>query len=97
VLEEGADVARSSRYDAARQFVLSGDGFPNNLVMRTVGVPHPSVRAYRDPSSAGTASLFDIFGLVFIVNPQSLPVLEMNAALADHRFVAHSSLPRTAA
>lgn len=95
-LEEGAEAARSSRFDEVRRFVMADDGFANNLLMRTVGTPDPRVSVTRHPSLPGAIFLFYIYGVVLMVNLEAAPVLELRPELAAADFISYSLAPQGA-
>jgi hypothetical protein len=89
-LSQGQEQACSPKFDAARDFICAGHNFPNNLLMRVECRPHPQVRiAYHDLPE-GTPFAIDIYGLTFVLNLESKPLLELNDVLADGQFAAYS-------
>jgi len=74
---EGRVVVCDSRYDAARAFILRGEDFPNNLLMTNNAKPHPNIRSTYDPDLDGTCFRIDIYGLIFLFNLETIPVLEI--------------------
>ena len=88
---QGREVACDSRYDAARAFILSGEDFPNNLLMNKNAKPHPNITSSYYPDLGGTGFQIDIYGLIFLYNLETLPVLEIpEEQLAEMNF---SSFP----
>jgi HNH endonuclease len=74
---QGREVACDSRYDAARTFILKGTDFPNNLLIINNAKPHPNITSSYNPGLAGTGFQIDIYGLVFLFNLETIPVLEL--------------------
>ncbi|MCX6030495.1 MAG: hypothetical protein NT169_14510 [Chloroflexi bacterium] len=85
-LSQGRELACSSKYDAAREFIRTGQGVTNNLLMRMVSRPHPQVHiAYQD-TLEGTPFVIDIYGLMFLLNLENAPELEFNEILTQSDF-----------
>lgn len=88
-LGPGANHARSPKYDAVRAFVQQGVGFPNNLLMHTEFKPTSQVRTALQHESEGSQIVIDVFGLIFFLNLESHPILELTEDLAQHHFRAY--------
>jgi hypothetical protein len=88
----GQEQACSSKYDLAREFIHTGRGFPNRLLMcmKALPAPHGNVRISHDPRLDGTLFFIDIYGLVFLLNLETTPVLELNEQLGDLGFEAYA-------
>ena len=74
---EGREVACDSKYDAARAFILRGEDFPNNLLISNNAKPHPLIRSTYDNRWGGMGFQLDIYGLIFLFNLETTPVLEL--------------------
>jgi hypothetical protein len=85
-LEHGNERACDNKYDAARAFILKGLGFPNNLLIRTKNTPHSQVRAECWDIPQGTPFAIDIYGLVFLLNLEPTPIMELNEDLIKLHF-----------
>lgn len=84
---QGREVACDSRYDAARSFILRGDDFPNNLLISNDVKPHPQIISHYDDRWGGTCFQIDIYGLIFIFNLETTPLLEItNEKLVEMNF-----------
>ena len=85
-LEHGNERACDGKYDAARDFILRGQGFPNNLLIRTKNTPRPQVRAECWDMPQGTPFAIDIYGLWFLLNVEPVPIMELNEDLIRLHF-----------
>ncbi len=88
-LSQGHEKACDAKYDLARDFIRRGQGFPNNLIMKTECKPHPQVRVAYHDLSEGTPFAIDIYGLVFLLNLESAPVLQLNEVINQTQFALH--------
>jgi hypothetical protein len=89
-LEHGNEQACDGRYDAARNFILKGQGFSNNLLICTKSKPHPQVHAEYLDVPQGTPFAIDIYGLVFLLNLEPSPIMELNEDLIKSHFQSYS-------
>lgn len=91
-LDLGQEHACSSKYDLAREFIHGGRRFPNRLLMcmKALPAPHGRVSIFHDPRLDGTLFAIDIFGLVFLLNLEAAPVLDLNEQLTDLGFEAYA-------
>lgn len=88
---EGKEVACQSKYDAARAFILKGEDFPNYLLLSNHTKPHPLITSHYDSIWGGTGFQLDIYGLIFLFNLETTPVIELTEEqLAEINF---SSFP----
>lgn len=85
-LSQGHAEACKSKYDEARRFILKGGGYPNNLLIRTTARPEPQVRASYLSLAPGTPVFLSVYGLMFILNLEVAPSVELSQELADHHF-----------
>ncbi len=85
-LADGHEQACSSRFNAAREFIKNGVGVNNNFLMRTHFEPHSEGHITHIPSAEGTLFAIDLFGLVFVVNLEERPVLELTEEAAKFNF-----------
>lgn len=76
--DRGHEEALSEKFNAARDFVLQGKSFPNNMMVSTKSKPHPSLRSYSDTRLGGSPYFIDIFGMIFMVNLEPEPVLRID-------------------
>jgi hypothetical protein len=86
--DQGLEVACDSKFDMARAFILKGDSFPNNLLILNKGKPKPEVTVEHHELADGTPFLVDIFGIVFLLNLQPHPYMELNKDLRHAGFKA---------
>lgn len=84
--DQGRDVALSSRFDLARDFIKGKTGFPNNLVMSTKVKPNPNLRVHHKDLSPGCPFEIHIFGIVFMFNLEVEPLMEPNDDLINLGF-----------
>lgn len=82
----GHELACSSRFNAAREFIRNGVGVNNNFLIRTHFKPHPNGQVMHVPSAEGTPFVIDLFGLVFLVNLEDTPVLKLDEEIAKFNF-----------
>lgn len=83
---QGHEKACDPKYNLARGFILGGKEFPNNLIMQTNFKTHPQVRiTYQDPPE-GTPFIIDIFGLIFLINLESAPVIHLDEVINQTQF-----------
>ncbi len=82
-LTEGRDAACSDKYDQARAFVLKGEGFPNNLLMSYHEVQPPFATGIEVTLSDGTYIVVKLYGVIFIINLEPTPVLELGEPLRE--------------
>ena len=88
-LDQGQDTACDSRYNAARDFILNGHSFPNNLLMTTTLVPKPQSSVYFDPRYPGTPVIISLFGVAFILNLEEAPLVELTEQLQSRGFTRY--------
>lgn len=89
-LSQGHDRACNVRYDTTRAFILKGTNFQNNLLMQTVGKPHPQVQLMFHDLSEGTPFIINVYGLLFITNLEERPMIELNDELIRENFALHA-------
>lgn len=88
-LSQGHEQACSPKFDAVRNFIRHGHDFPNNLLVRVECRPHPQVRVAYHDLPEGTPFAIDIYGLMFLLNLESKPVLELNELLTQTQFAIY--------
>lgn len=82
--ERGNDIACSAKYENARNFIRYGKPFANNLLMSMKGQPHPQIKvSYLMNMSEGTPIGINIFGIIFLLNLESKPIMQLNKALKE--------------
>jgi len=75
-----------SKYNAARNFVLGKSSFKNNFIMCFKGTPHPQVHVAHKSLNTGTRFVIDIFGIIFMLNLEEQPVLQLNEQMEKADF-----------
>jgi hypothetical protein len=88
--DQGFEVACDPKFDMARAFILKGEDFPNNLLILGNVKPKPEVIVEHQELSDGTPFLIDIFGILFLLNLQPRPCMELNE---DFRRVGFKAFP----
>lgn len=84
-LDQGHEVALSSRYDHARSVVLGQIQYNGSFLMR-VGAPVPTLQVTWQPFSIGTCLILDIFGSTFVCNIEPEPRMQFCDELAQMGF-----------
>ncbi|HKQ06220.1 MAG TPA: HNH endonuclease [Blastocatellia bacterium] len=86
--DKGQEYACNSRFDAARAFILGKGDAPNKVLCRKHSQPNPeiSIVSYLDWPE-GTALAISIFGLVFLLNLEEKPPMEINEILTQAGFI----------
>jgi hypothetical protein len=85
--DKGFEQAYDTKYDAARDFILNNQDFPNNLIMCTVCQPTPQVQVTAHHNMPeGTPFAINIYGLVCLFNLEAKPVLELTEELNQLKF-----------
>lgn len=74
----GHEAALENRYQPARDFILKGTFFNNNMLVSTKSKPHPEVRTLCDMQFGGTPFYIDIFGMMFMINLEETLLLYKN-------------------
>lgn len=75
-----------SKYNAARNLVLGKSSFKNNFIMCFKGTPHPQVHVAHKSLNTGTRFVIDIFGIIFMLNLEEQPVLQLNEQMEKADF-----------
>ena len=86
--DQGPAKALESQFDKARDFVLGREDFPNNLLMRTKGIPHPSVHIGYADNPEYVIFEIEIYGLCFLLSLTTGPNLKVNGELAAQDFIS---------
>lgn len=84
--DRGPDVVYDTKYNEAREFILRGVDFPNNLLISMNAKPNAQVRVMHQELSGGTGFGIDIFGMMFLLNLQPFPVVELRKELEEAHF-----------
>jgi len=84
--DRGFDAACDTKYNEAREFILRGVDFPNNLLISMNGKPNAQVRVMHQELAGGTGFAIDIFGIMFLLNLQPFPVVELRKELEQASF-----------
>ncbi|MFN0139230.1 MAG: hypothetical protein ACKVQW_03975 [Pyrinomonadaceae bacterium] len=79
----GHETALDERYNPVRDFIVNGSPFPNNMIVSTKSKPHPSLRSHSDMGFGGTPFFIDIFGMMFFLNLEEFPKLEIRGEMKD--------------
>lgn len=88
--DKGLEQACDSKYNAARELILNNQNFPNNLLMCTEGQPKPQVQVTAHHNMPdGTPSAISIYGLIFMLNLESYPVLALTEELNQLKFASY--------
>ncbi|MFZ1755105.1 MAG: hypothetical protein WAU10_15250 [Caldilineaceae bacterium] len=77
-LDHGIDNACKPEFDKARQFIQGNVEFPNNLIIFSEIVPRPVVSIHYWDVNGGTPCVVNFYGIVFLFNLESSPVIESN-------------------
>lgn len=77
-LKNGVNVALNEKYNNARDFVLGKGSFQNNLLMSCECIPSPVIEGCHIIVNPGTIFTIQIFGITFIFNLETEPVIQMN-------------------
>jgi hypothetical protein len=87
----GHDAACDSRYKAARDFIIKGQGFPNHLLLRTISQDEimPEGEMFLHVQPTATPFSITLFGLTAIMNLEPLPVVQLPDALARTGFESY--------
>lgn len=88
--DRGLEEACSVRYNKARDFISKGNDFNNNLLIKMETKPHPQVEVTHHSLEVGTPFVIDIYGIIFLLNLEEEPKLELNEELSRLKF---SSFP----
>jgi len=84
--DRGFDAACDPKYDDARAFILHGKDFPNNLLILMNAKPNAQVTVMHQELAGGTGFAIDIFGIMFLLNLQPFPVIELKEELEQANF-----------
>ncbi len=74
-LDKGHEAALDSRYDAARAYILNGEGFDNGMLVSFSSKPDHRIFTRLDFRYGGTGFILSIFGMIFMVNIEAEPKL----------------------
>ena len=75
---QGHEKAFDAKYDLARDFIHERKDFPNNLIIKTKCIPQPQVQISYQDLPQGTTFVIDIYGLIFLINIEPKPALQLN-------------------
>ncbi|HST51837.1 MAG TPA: HNH endonuclease [Pyrinomonadaceae bacterium] len=84
--KQGRDQACNSKFDAARSFIREGQGVNNNLIMQTRIKPHASIHTRFYDLPEGTPVFIDLFGIIFFLNLENAPVVQVDEETAKLGF-----------
>ncbi|MHB8088852.1 MAG: hypothetical protein ACYDH2_11470 [Anaerolineaceae bacterium] len=79
--DRGFTAACDTKYDQAREFILYGADFPNNLMISMNGKPNAQINVWHQELNGGTGFAADIFGFMFLLNLQPFPIIELREEL----------------
>ena len=85
-LKQGHEFACNSKFDAARSFIVTGQGIRNNLLVKTTFQPHPSMQVTYLDEPEGTPFFIDLFGLAFLLSLENTPVIQSDDEIAKLNF-----------
>lgn len=88
-IDHGIKKTCASKYDDARNFILNGEAFDNNLLMRMQQKPSTFGGAMYITQPAikkGTIFKFNIFGIIFLINIEREPKLELVEPFLSNNF-----------
>jgi len=88
-LSQGHEQACNPKFDAARNFILHGNDFSNNLLMCIECTPHAEIRVAYINLPEGTPFEINIYGLMFILNLECKPMLELNEVLTQAQYAIY--------
>lgn len=77
----GHEAALDAKYQPARDFILTGRSFGNNMIVSTKMKPSPQLRSSYDTRLEGTRFVISIFGMIFNINLEEKPRLIRHPAL----------------
>lgn len=84
-LENGRESALDAKYDRAREYILKGGTFPNNLLVAKQSLPQPGGFVQWQHTEAGGTGLFvRLLGASFAVALTEEPTVEARGPLAGH-------------
>jgi len=86
----GHNFVCNSKYNLARNFILKGEGFNNNLLMLHNVTPNPKVKTGCFNTNNGTFFVIDIFGIGFIINLEEYPKLELDEDMRKMGFNSYN-------
>jgi hypothetical protein len=75
---QGREQACNTRYNAARNFILAGQDFHNNIVVCKKGTPTPITQITYHEFPDRTIFLITILGLSFLLNLEETPTIEFD-------------------
>jgi len=84
--KQGRERACESKFDAAREFIRTGRGIENSLVVRTKFQPHPSIQTLHLEIPEGTGFFIDLFGLAFFLNLENGRAMQVDEEMARYNF-----------
>ncbi|MCJ7484170.1 MAG: HNH endonuclease [Thermodesulfovibrionales bacterium] len=88
--DQGHEIACDSKFDSARNFIMKGQGFSNNILIKKEGTPHPKIRVAHNKLFDCTPFVIDIFGLFFLLNLELQPLLNFNKIITQEQFFLYS-------
>lgn len=71
----GHEAALDAKYQPARNFILKGDSFKNNMMVSTKSKPSHQISSTYDPRFEGTQFVINIFGMIFNINLEESPLM----------------------
>jgi hypothetical protein len=71
----GHEAVFDAKYQPARDFILKGSSFNNNMMVSTKSKPSHNISSSYDPRFEGTQFVINIFGMIFKINLEELPKL----------------------
>jgi len=77
--DKGTEEACSNKYDKARDFIFNRSDFNNNLLLSTEIKLNPELRVHHSFCNIGTPFIIEIYGLIFMLNLEEEPKVEMSS------------------
>lgn len=84
--KNGFEKAIDKKYDTARRYILGRQGFPNKLLICYNVEINGSIETNWFLTNPGTCFIINIYGLVFILNLEETPALQLTPELEQQDF-----------
>ncbi|MFQ5585689.1 MAG: HNH endonuclease [Thermodesulfobacteriota bacterium] len=88
--QNGVEIALDNKYDLARNYILGSDkAFQNNLLISSNCTPTSHIEGEHIIGSPGTVFAISIFGVIFIFNLETEPIIQSVPGVKRHNFKCH--------
>jgi hypothetical protein len=89
-MDFGHEYTCSSRFDRAREFIVHGGDFKNNMLISQWMLPDTSIRLqyYHLPDQTGTPMAHRVYGITLITNLEETPLLTKAMFPREYRLVS---------